>query len=261
MVGGPFCRGDVKAMIVDAHSHIGYSRVFSAGVTEEQLLQTMEANAIDASLVMPAAASDPVPTHDAIARLAENRPGHIFGIVSMTPLIGEEAYEREFRRCITQHGFKAVKIHPLAHAVAPNAAVCDIVFHLASEFKIPVMIHTGLGVPFALPSLIIPRAREYPDLTIIQAHAGFAVYTSEAIIVSQECPNVYLEPSWCSAGDIKRMVSMFGARKVMYGGDLPFNVPVELCKYRSMGLTDEERDMCLGGTAIDVFKLPREMGA
>ncbi|PYO39620.1 MAG: metal-dependent hydrolase [Gemmatimonadetes bacterium] len=248
-------------MIVDVHSHIGYSRVFSAGVTEEQLLQTMEANAIDASLVMPAAASDPIPTHDAIARLAEKRPGQIFGIISMTPLISEEAYEREFRRCVTQLGFVAVKIHPLAHAVAPNAQVCDIVFRLASEFNIPVMIHTGLGVPFALPSLIIPRARQYPDLTIIQAHAGFAVYTAEAMIVSQECPNVYLEPSWCSAGDIKRMVSMFGAHKVMYGGDLPFNVPVELYKYRTMGLTDEERDMCLGGTAINVFKLPLKVSA
>ena len=57
------------------------------------------------------------------------------------------------------------------------------------------------------------------------------------------------------------MVSMFGAHKVMYGGDLPFNVPVELYKYRTMGLTDEERDMCLGGTAINVFKLPLKVSA
>jgi predicted TIM-barrel fold metal-dependent hydrolase len=216
----------------------------------------MAANAIDASVVMPAAASDPIPTHDAIARLVEKQPGRIFGMVSMTPLVGETAYEREFRRCVTELGFVAVKIHPLAHAVAPNAPVCDIVFNLASELHIPVMIHTGLGVPFALPSLIIPRARQYPELTLIQAHAGFALYTAESIIVSQECPNVYLEPSWCTAGDIKRMVSIFGAGKVMYGGDLPANVPVELSKYRSIDLTDDERDMCLGGSAIAVFKLP-----
>lgn len=243
-------------MIVDAHSHVGYSRVFTAGITEDQLLGTMEANHIDASVVMPAAGADPVPTHDIIARLAEKHPGRIFGMVSMTPLLSEEFYERELRRCVKDLGFVAVKIHPIAHAVAPNAPVCDIVFHLASELSIPVMIHTGLGVPFALPSLIIPRARQYPDLSIIQAHAGFAVYTAESIIVSQECPNVYLEPSWCTAGDIKRMVGMFGAGRVMYGGDLPSNVPIELCKYRTIGLTDEEREMCLSGTAITIFKLP-----
>jgi len=243
-------------MIVDAHSHVGYSRIFTAGVTEEQLLDTMKANNIDATIVMPAAGSDPIPTHDSIARLIDKHPGRIFGMVSMTPLVGEELYEREFRRCVTELGFVAVKIHPMAHAVAPNAPVCDIVFRLASEVKIPVMVHTGLGVPFALPSLLIPRARQYPDLTIIQAHAGFAVYTAEAMIVSQECPNVYLEPSWCTAGDIKRMVSTFGARRVMYGGALPSNVPVELVNYRTIGITEEELEMCLSGTAINVFKLP-----
>jgi predicted TIM-barrel fold metal-dependent hydrolase len=245
-------------MIVDAHSHIGYSKIFTAGITEDLLLATMEEHGIQATVVMPAAGSDPVPTHDAIARLAEKHPGRIFGMVSMTPLVGEETYAKEFRRCVNELGFRAVKIHPLAHAVAPNAPVCDLVFELAVEANIPVMVHTGLGVPFALPSLLIPRARQYPDLPIIQAHAGFAVYTAESIIVAQECPNTYLEPSWCTAGDIKRMVTLFGADRVMYGGDLPSNVPVELAKFRHMGLGDEDYRKCLGGTAIKVFKLPIE---
>ncbi|MDR7485048.1 MAG: amidohydrolase family protein [Armatimonadota bacterium] len=243
-------------MIVDAHSHLGWSKIFNAGVTEEILLGTMDAHGIQASVVMPAAGSDPTPTHDAIARLAEQHPGRIFGMISMTPLMGEEAYTREFRRCREQHGFVAVKIHPVAHAVAPNLPVCDVVFELARAAGIPVMVHTGLGSPFALPSLLIPRARQYPDLPIILAHAGFAIYTAEAIIVAQECPNVYLEPSWCTAGDIKRMVTTFGARRVLYGGDLPFNVPVELSKYRTVGLSEEDYRMCVGGSAIALFRLP-----
>jgi predicted TIM-barrel fold metal-dependent hydrolase len=248
-------------MIVDAHSHVGYSKVFSAGITEEVLLGTMEEFGIQATVVMPAAGADPTPTHDTIARLAEEHPGRVFGMISMTPLMGEEAYTREFWRCVRELSFVAVKIHPIAHAVAPNAPVCDLVFELAKEAGIPVMVHTGLGVPFALPSLLIPRARQYPDLPIIQAHAGFAVYSAESIIVAQECPNTYLEPSWCTAGDIKRMVNMFGAGRVMYGGDLPSNVPVELAKYRHMELSDEDYRLCLGGTAIKVFKLPIEQAA
>lgn len=244
-------------MIVDAHSHLGWSKVFNAGITEDVLVGTMEANGIHASVVMPAAGADPTPTHDAIARLAERRRGRIFGMISMTPLISEEEYAREFRRCIGL-GFVAVKIHPVAHAVAPNLPVCDIVFELAREASIPVMVHTGLGVPFALPSLVIPRARQYPDLPIVLAHAGFAVYTAEAMIVAQECPSVYLEPSWCTAGDIKRMVASFGARRVLYGGDLPSNVPVELVKYRTIGLSPEDYRWCVGGAAIELFKLPIE---
>jgi predicted TIM-barrel fold metal-dependent hydrolase len=42
----------------------------------------------------------------------------------------------------------------------------------------------------------------------------------------------------------------------MFGGDLPTNVPVELTKYRTLDLSDEEREWCLWRTARDVFDLP-----
>ena len=243
-------------MIIDAHSHLGYSEIFSAGVTEELLLATMEANGIDVSMVMPAAGSDPRPTHDAIADLTMRHPGRIFGMVSMTPLIGRSAYEREAERCIRELGFKAIKLHPQAHAVSPAFEVSNVVFEMADALGVPVMVHTGSGAPFALPSLLIRRARQYPQLKIILAHAGFAIYSEEAIIAAEVCDNIYLEPTWCIAGDIRRMVKMLGPQRVMFGGDLPSNVPVELTKYRTLDLTDEERAWCLARTARDVFDLP-----
>jgi predicted TIM-barrel fold metal-dependent hydrolase len=243
-------------MIIDAHSHLGYSQIFSAGVTEEVLLGTMAANGIDVSVVMPAAGSEPVATHDAIADLAARHPGRIVGMVSMTPLIGREAYEREAERCIRELGFKAMKLHPQAHAVSPAFEVSDVVFETASALGVPVMVHTGTGAPFALPSLLIRRARQFPELKIILAHAGFAIYTEEAIVAAEVCENIYLEPTWCIAGDIRRMVRMLGPQRVMFGGDLPSNVPVELTKYRTLDLTDDEREWCLHRTATSVFGLP-----
>ena len=243
-------------MIIDAHSHLGYSEIFSAGVTEELLLATMEANGIDVTVVMPAAGSDPVPTHDAIADLAARQPGRVFGMASMTPLIGREAYEREAERCIRELGFKAIKLHPQAHAVSPVLPVADVVFESAARLGVPVMVHTGTGAPFALPSLLIRRARQYPELKIVLAHAGFAIYSEEAIIAAEVCDNIYLEPTWCIAGDIRKMIRMLGPERVMFGGDLPSNVPVELTKYRTLDLTDEEREWCLHRTAASVFALP-----
>ena len=243
-------------MIIDSHSHLGYSQIFSAGVTEELLLGTMDANGIDVGVVMPAAGSDPVSTHDAIAELCSRNEGRLFGMVSMTPLIGRPAYEQEARRCVTKLDFKAIKLHPQAHAVSPVFEVSDVVFEMASELGVPVMVHTGAGAPFALPSLLIRRARQYPDLKIILAHAGFAIYSEEAIVAAEVCENIYLEPTWCIAGDIRRMIKTLGADRVMFGGDLPTNVPVELTKYRTLDLTDEEREQCLWRTARDVFDLP-----
>lgn len=243
-------------MIIDAHSHLGWSEIFSAGITEELLLGTMAANGIDVTMVMPAAGSDPSSTHDAIAELAERQPGRVFGIASIPPLVGKDVYVRELRRCVEELGFKAVKLHPQAHATSPVLPVADIVFSTASELGIPVMVHTGTGAPFALPSLLIRRAREYPELKIVLAHAGFAIYSEEAIIAAEVCDNIYLEPSWCLAGDIGKMVRLLGPDRVMYGGDLPYNVPIELAKPRACGLSSEETEWFLWRTARDVFDLP-----
>jgi predicted TIM-barrel fold metal-dependent hydrolase len=242
-------------MIIDAHSHLGYSEIFSAEVTEELLLATMAENGIDVTVVMPAAGSDPVSTHNAIADLAARHPGRVVGMASMTPLIGREAYEREAERCIRELGFKAIKLHPQAHAVSPVLPVSDVVFESAARLDVPVMVHTGTGAPFALPSLLIRRARQYPELKIVLAHAGFAIYSEEAIIAAEVCENIYLEPTWCIAGDIRKMIRMLGPERVMFGGDLPSNVPVELTKYRTLDLTDEEREWCLHRTAASVFAL------
>jgi predicted TIM-barrel fold metal-dependent hydrolase len=242
-------------LIIDAHSHLGWSDIFSAGVTEEQLLQTMKENGVDRSLVMPAAGSDPRTIHDAIADLCQRHSQRFFGIASITPLVGKETYRREVQRCVHDLGFKAIKLHPLAHAVSPALPVSDVVFETASELGVPVMVHTGTGAPFALPSLLIRRARQFPALRIVLAHAGFAIYTEEAIIAAEVCDNIFLEPTWCLAGDIRRMVKMLGAERVMFGGDLPANVPVELTKYRTLDFTDEERSWCLWRTASTVFDL------
>ena len=122
-------------------------------------------------------------------------------------------------------------------------------------YYVPAMVHTGPGVPFALPALCIPAARKYPDLKIILAHAGFAVFTAEAQVAASVCGNLYLETSWCIGEDIRWMIDTIGADRVMLGADLPSNVPVEYAKYKALELKPDVYDKVLGGTAIDVFKL------
>jgi hypothetical protein len=53
------------------------------------------------------------------------------------------------------------------------------------------------------------------------------------------------------------MVDQYGAGRVMFGSDHLTNLPVELTKYRSMGLSDDRLEMVLSGTAGCVFGLGR----
>jgi predicted TIM-barrel fold metal-dependent hydrolase len=66
---------------------------------------------------------------------------------------------------------------------------------------------------------------------------------------------VYLEPSWCPTYAVRSMIDKFGAGRVLFGSDHLTNLPVELVKYRSIGLSDEQLAQVLGGTARAVFPL------
>lgn len=243
--------------VVNAHAHIGDSRVFDVDVSEDDLLREMDRRGIDASIVMPfAGAADYPAVHDRIAALAARLPGRIFGQIQLDPHMEPSAFRREAQRCARELGFVGMKLHPLGCAVNPLGRDAAVVYETAGAFDLPVMIHTGAGVPWALPSLVIPVARRYPGVRFILAHAGMQIYAKEAWVAAAECPNIWLECSWCTAADIRFFVTQLGAARVMWGGDVLSNYATELSKYDAMGLSDEERAQCLGLTAIAVYRLP-----
>jgi hypothetical protein len=246
-----------SSKVVDAHAHLGECRVFGLQSQEAELVRAMDENGIDATIVQPfPGAVDPVQAHDRIAALCARYPGRFFGLASLSPHSDQKAYERELRRAVEELKFVGVKIHTIGHAVNPLSQDGDLVFRLGNELGIPVMVHTGPGMPFALPSLCIPAARKYPRLKIVLAHAGFAVFSAEAQVAASECTNIYLETSWCIGEDIRWMIDTLGPDRVMMGSDLASNVPVELAKYKALSLAPEAYAKVMGGTASAAFKLP-----
>jgi uncharacterized protein len=245
------------AKIIDAHAHLGNCCVFGLNNKENDLIRRMDENRIDAAIVQPyPGAGDAVKAHDQIAELCLKYPGRFYGLASLTPHQDRDAYHREVERCVKKLKFVGVKIHTIGHSVNPLSEDADFVFQTASELGIPVMVHTGPGVPFALPALCIPPARKYPSLKIVLAHAGFAVFTAEAQVAASECSNLYLETSWCIADDIEWMISTIGGKRVMLGTDLIKNIPVEIAKYKVLDLKPEVWAQVMGQTAVDVFRLP-----
>jgi predicted TIM-barrel fold metal-dependent hydrolase len=222
----------------------------------------MAANEVDVAMVMPQPYQglEVVAAHDRVARLIEREPGVIYGMANVSPYLDEDVYRREVTRCIRELDFRAIKLHPLSHTFAPNHPRAEVVFASARELRVPVLIHTGTGAPAALPSLAIPPALAYPDVTVVLAHAGFAVYTAEAIVAATVCPNIVLEPSWCTTFHVEAMVAKIGPDRVMFGSDHPSNVAVELAKFRSIELDQTQLGAVLGGTALRVFNIdpPRE---
>ena len=123
---------------------------------------------------------------------------------------------------------------------------------------VPVIVHTGAGIPFSDPVNLISAAKMFGDVKIVLAHAGTDMFAKQALFLAQEFDNVYIEPSWLGVLNLKKMIDELGPEKIMFSSDLPNNIPVELTKYRSIIKDENDLEQVLSGTVIKVFKLWRE---
>jgi len=243
-------------MIINAHAHIGESRVFDHTFSEQELVEGMEKYGVDVSIVQPLQGPKGYRMyHDQIAEAAARHAGRIFGMTAHSPHIDRDEYFAEVERCVKQLGFVAMKLHPLEMAVNPTSVDGGVAFEAAQEFQVPLMIHTGPGEPFANPTNVVPRAQQYSNVDIILAHAGLVMCTPEATLAAELCDNIYLEPSWCSGPHIGEMIAKLGSHRVMMGSDWTINLPVELLKIDLLELNEKDKSCVLGGTALKVFRL------
>jgi hypothetical protein len=250
-------------MIIDTHQHLGRSLFTGVVTTSGDLLAAMDECGIDQALVMPQPTREDIRQyHDEIARACAESSGRLVGMASIDPWLETRAYQEEARRCLEGHGFVALKLHPLAHNIASNHPEAEKVFRTADELGVPVIVHTGLGCPWALPSLCIPPARKYRRVPVILAHAGWGVYSAEAVVAAEVCENIVLEPSWCPTYVVHKLVSAFGAERVLFGSDHVTNMPVELAKYRAIGLSESQRTAIFADNPRRVFRLvPQQVAA
>ena len=248
-------------MILDSHMHLGEDLMFGTDDSEEDILQYMRENNIDGALlqtgILPRDARQAtLRLHEMIAR----HPGRLWGAAVISPYLPEEEYSSFMRWAVKTLGFKALKLQGFAFCASPSSPQARKVFENAAELDVPVILHTGNGVPVALPSLAIPIARAFPKVKIVLAHSGGGMYGAEALVAAQICENIYLETSWCNVLELKSFVETLGCERIMFGTDVPLNAGVELAKYRALRLTDAQYEQCFCKTAIEVFRLKINSG-
>lgn len=246
-------------MIIDAHAHLGIDRVFDEVRDEEEIIRTMNNNGVDATILQYMFGHIEMDEiregHDRIYALAQKQKNRIYGMITMTPYLRENQFYDEARRCVQQLGFVGMKMHPMAMAVSPVSKAGEFMWKVCDDLGIPIMVHTGAGIPLALPSLCITMAKKYPRVPCILGHCGMITLWAEAYLAASSCENIYLETSWTALHHIKEMVRVFGAKRMMFGGDESTNVPVELSKYSVMDILEQDKEWCLWKTANIVFHL------
>lgn len=247
--------------IIDAHTHLGGSRTTGFVITKEDWIEAIETHHLDGIITLPF--PEPYPDsytmHNEIAALAKDPdfPCKVWGIADMNPRHDEDEYRKEITRAIRELGFVAIKLHPYLESTKPQDRHAVKVYETARELNVPVVVHTGMGVPLALPSQMIPVAQRYPDLKFVLAHSGSTFYFDEALLAAQMCDNIYLELSTCYTFQVAAAMGKIGSSKLMFGSDGPLNVGVEIASVTEplLRLSETDQERILSGTAIEVYKL------
>ncbi|MCL4417256.1 MAG: amidohydrolase family protein [Actinobacteria bacterium] len=243
--------------IIDIHSHFGPCTVFDVNVNEQELINALDKYNVKKAVVQlfPGVA-EYNKYNNKLIEFIEKYNDRLFGLISINPHISEKDFNNEVDRLMKTELFKAIKMHTIGHAVNPLLNDADKICRAASKYDIPVMVHTGPGIPFALPSMIRPVAKKYKNINFILAHAGGGqIYSPDAVFVSSDFDNVFLETSWTTIDDKRWFLNALGAEKIIFGSDMPYNLPVELYQYKLLDIKEKDIRKILNENAARLLKI------
>jgi len=240
--------------IFDSHTHIGAARHSGRRYTADELLLDMDRFGVDRSLVIPfPVVEDRREAHDEIGTAVLAHRDRLCGAACIDPFAPEQSVRAEMTRCRERFGFAAVKVQPQYQGLNPLSHDTDALFTIALENDLTVVWHTGTGVPYSLPSLLMLPARKHPRLRIVLSHCGGGLLVSEAIVAASFCPNIYLELSTLMPSQVQEVIANVPCDRLMIGSDLPENLEVEIGKILGMRVDEVQKRQILSETANAVF--------
>ncbi len=198
-------------------------------------------------------------SNDEVADWVEAHPDRFAGLAAVDLNRPMEAV-RELRHCVTERGFKGLRVVPWLWEAPPTDRRYYPLFAACVELGVPFFTQVGHTGPMR-PSqtgrpipYIDQIALDFPELTIVCGHIGYP-WTEEMIAVARKHANVYIDTS---AYTVKRypaelvtyMQGKSGRRKVMFGTNYPMLFPEQALEgLDGLGLDPEVRQLFLGGNA------------
>lgn len=162
-------------------------------------------------------------------------------------------------------GVRALKVHAAHQLVYPNDEKIRPLFEVASERKVPVTIHTGTSVfpraknRFTDPIFVDDVAVDFPDVTILLAHAGRPLWYESAHFLARRHANVFLEVSGIPP---KRLLDVLPRlpdmdHKVVWGSDWPSmgvkSMRANVEQFLALPLSDAAKGRILWETGARIF--------
>jgi len=206
----------------------------------------------------------PLISNDEVAAIVRKHPDRFIGIASVNLYRPMEAV-RELRRCVTDYGFRGLRIVQWLWDLPATDRRYYPLFAECVNLDIPACLqvgHTGPLCP-SEPGRPIPYidvvAIEFPELKIVCGHIGYP-WTTEMIAVATKHPNVFIDTSAYTAKrypqELVTYMKTNGRKKVLFGTNYPMILPSKCLEdLDSLGLDEEGKELFLHQNAERVFRL------
>jgi predicted TIM-barrel fold metal-dependent hydrolase len=207
--------------IFEAHAHLGLDEDGRRLDVQTLLRQLDDAGAARAC-VFPLHDPERRPAYrvpnDRVLTWAEESEGRLIPFCRLDPA-DEPIAEGE--RCLAK-GARGIKLHPRAQSFSFELPAMDGIFSLASEARVPILIHAGRGMP-PIADGLADIALRHPDVVLILAHAAIC---DQGTLTSRlaEHPNVLYDTSCFFPVDLIALLARVPAERVVFASDPPYGL-------------------------------------
>jgi predicted TIM-barrel fold metal-dependent hydrolase len=245
-------------------------------------VQEMDKHDLDRMVLMASLPGD----EDSILTAMHAYPHRIIGYFMLDPTrpgVGER-----MRKALAG-GLRGVCLFPAMHHFHVGEERCHPVYEAAQNSGAVVFIHFGilkigvrdkLGLPsrfdmrFSNPIDLHRVAKDFPRTTFVIPHFGCG-FLREALIVGDQCPNVYVDTSSSNAWvntmpmplDLREVfraaIRVFGVERILFGTDSNFFprgwrreiFDAQVQALKALDVTAEQARLILGGNLARVLRL------
>lgn len=264
-------------MIVDVHTHLNnYDEDKQVPLAERlaKLQESMAFSQVDVAMILTSyKVNEHRPSTREVVELTKDVAGlHV--VAGISYLNYKERDLRELSDYLRAGLVKGLKLYPGYEPFYPHDSRCRVLYDLALEFDVPVMIHTGDTytpkgrVRYAHPLHVDDVAVDFPDLKLVICHVGNP-WIRDCMEVVYKNKNVHADISGLVLGDFTDRFEAFmvGQLKemILYAGDplyLLYGTDWPICRMRTylkfvrgLGLPSEHEQQILWRNANRLFRL------
>ncbi len=231
--------------VIDAHGHIGpFFSFFIPETSPESLINSMDRMGIEKCCISSTLAigSDFKTGNDMTYNACKSFPDRFIGYAVPNPYYIDESMEDIKDRLATPF-FKGIKIHPQFHEYSVNGKNYHKVYEYADDNNLLILSHTW-GSAKDLTSL----HNEYRNIKFLVAHCGAGI-PDNFLTAVQELDRTYLDlsSSCVYLGEIERLVSAVGAKRITFSTDMAYLEPAaQLGRVAFANIPEEDKILILG---------------